>query len=331
MKQIAILITLTVLASCKNDKKSAQPVSQETPQQEVAQSTSPHSGKKSMETQCYICHNPAAEHESAIAPPMVAIKARYIDGTTKKEFSDAIWAFVEKPSKENAKLKGAVKRFGVMPYQSYSEKDIRSIAEFIFDYQIEEPGWFKEHWQEKHDVANYVQKGKILSTTDGSQKSYKEIGMHYALSTKKQLSKNLMGTIQKKGTLAALKFCNVRAYPMIDSMATVHNAHIKRVSDKPRNKNNQANEKELAYILYFKKMLGSGEEYQPIVEKEDGMVSFYAPIITNNMCLQCHGKPGSDIKPDVLASIKNLYPEDKAQEYNANEVRGIWSIDFKEE
>ncbi len=61
------------------------------------------------------------------------------------------------------------------------------------------------------------------------------------------------------------------------------------------------------------------------------LVGFYAPIITNTLCLQCHGKPGSDIKPKVLASLKDLYPNDMAKGYDANQVRGLWSIDFKDE
>jgi len=331
MKQLVLLVIAIVFSSCKDGKKLKNRASQESSSKEEVVNVTPEAAKKMLETQCYLCHNPSAEEENLIAPPMAAIKAGYMKNSTKEEFIDAIWAFVEKPSKEKAKLKGAIDKFGVMPYQPYSEEDIKGIAAFMFDYQIEEPTWFKKHWEEKHGEINYKQSGTIFNTAQSTSKSYKDIGMRIALSTKKQLGKNLMGTIQKKGTLAALKFCNIKAYPLTDSMATVHNARIKRVSDKPRNKNNQANEKELALIAYFKNAVASGEAYQPIVEKENGMVSFYAPITTNTMCLQCHGKPETDIKPEVLASLKNLYPDDRAKGYGANEVRGIWSIDFKEE
>ena len=55
---------------------------------------------------------------------------------------------------------------------------------------------------------------------------------------------------------------------------------------------------------------------------------FYYPIKTNSMCLQCHGKPNSNIKSNTLNKIKNLYPNDLATGYNENEIRGIWSITF---
>lgn len=43
------------------------------------------------------------------------------------------------------------------------------------------------------------------------------------------------------------------------------------------------------------------------------------------MCLQCHGSE-KDIKPETLAKIKSLYPNDKAIGYQENEMRGLMVI-----
>ncbi|MFD1163970.1 Tll0287-like domain-containing protein [Hwangdonia seohaensis] len=158
--------------------------------------------------------------------------------------------------------------------------------------------------------------------------AYHEKGLEYAFSTKAVLGKNLMGTIQKKGTIEALAFCNEKAYPLTDSMAVVHNATIKRVSDKPRNEANQANNKELTYIETFKKDIKNNIEPKPIVDELEDRVQVYYPITTNAMCLQCHGKPQEDLKMLTLQKVKKLYPNDKAIGYGVNEVRGIWSITF---
>ncbi len=48
------------------------------------------------------------------------------------------------------------------------------------------------------------------------------------------------------------------------------------------------------------------------------------------MCLKCHGTPNEQIQPKTFAKIKELYPNDKATEYEANQVRGMWSIVFDE-
>lgn len=157
------------------------------------------------------------------------------------------------------------------------------------------------------------------------EQDYADIGMAYAISTKAALGKNLIGTIQKDGTIAAVEFCNVAAYPITDSMAVKNNANIKRVSDKPRNLNNQANTKELAHISKFKEDISAKIEPKPIIKETNNTVQFYYPIVTNTMCLQCHGK---QVNPEVYKTIKALYPKDKAIGYMENEVRGIWSISF---
>lgn len=47
------------------------------------------------------------------------------------------------------------------------------------------------------------------------------------------------------------------------------------------------------------------------------------------MCLQCHGKPAEQINPATLKKLSELYPADKAVGYDIDQVRGIWSIQFK--
>lgn len=283
-------------------------------------------GKKLMETHCYVCHSPnAPEGEGRIAPPMVAIKARYIDkeGYTKEEFMAAVKSFVENPTEDKALLYGAVRKHGLMPKQVFPEGSIEKIADFMFDYQIESPDWFKAHWQGNGN-ENWSQSGK-KAVEAKKPKTIEEIGLEYALSTKKILGKNLMGAIQKNGTLAALEFCNIQAIPLTDSMATKHNATIKRVSDKNRNPNNKANAEELKYIAQFKADIIAKKEIKPVVLEKGNKIQFYYPIETNSMCLQCHGK---QIKPEVQKQILKLYPKDLAVGYGENEVRGIWSISF---
>jgi mono/diheme cytochrome c family protein len=325
MKNSFLLIAVFIFVSCQNEKKEFQPI----PVEESVVAINEHEGKKLMETHCYLCHSPnAAENQGRIAPPMVAIKARYIDkeGYTKEEFIAAVASFVENPTEDKALMYGALKKHGLMPKQAFPEGSVEKIADFMFDYQIEEPTWFKEHW-EGHGNENWTQSGKPYKVTE-KEKTYADIGLEYALGTKKILGKNLMESIQQKGTLEALAFCNHQAIPLTDSMATKYNATIKRVSDKNRNPNNKANAEELKYIAQFKKDLATKQEIKPVVIEKGNKIQFYYPIETNTMCLQCHGKP-EQIQPEVRAKTLQLYPKDLAIGYSENEVRGIWSITFK--
>ncbi|WP_439131169.1 c-type heme family protein [Polaribacter sp.] len=328
MKYFTILFVLLVAFGCQ--KKQNPSYAKAKSQVDVN-----HPGKKLMENKCYVCHSPSASHDDRIAPPMIAIKKHYISSeTTKEEFIESIQNFVKKPTKETTKMRGAVKRFGVMPKQVFAADDIKKIAEYMFDNEIEEPEWFESHFNEEKGKGNGKGNGKMKGKQNHKMGKnlqdlpYSERGLQYALSTKAVLGKNLMGKIQKEGTLAALKFCNVKAYPLTDSMSVYHNATIKRVSDKPRNPINLANTVENKYIKIFKEYLKLGKDSEPIAIESSKTVTVYYPIKTNSMCIQCHGSKTTDIQPNVLAQIDKLYPKDKATGYTENQVRGIWSIAF---
>lgn len=323
MKKILLLTAISFLVSCNQNKKPDYKNTTQKKTTEVA-----HLGEELLKKECYTCHSPSASEKERVAPPMIAIKAHYINkNITKEKFTNNFINFVKRPTKEKAKLNGAIKRFGLMPYQDYKEENLKQIAEYLYDYQIEEPSWFNKHWKD-HQKTSYINSGK-KSTSTKIKKSPADIGLGYALGTKKVLGKNLMGTIQQKGTLEALKFCNHKAYPLTDSMAVKFNATIKRVSDKPRNPKNKATPKELAVIELYKKLITEKSEIKPITEEINGKTQFYYPIKTNSMCLQCHGKSNKQIKPAILKKLTELYPKDKAINYDINQVRGIWSITFK--
>lgn len=329
--RIILIFTIVFLQGCKEQKDPYLAINRMDHQE--------HPGKKLMETNCYVCHSPTATMEDRIGPPMIAVKKHYIsENTSKEEFTADMLSWINNPNEEDAKMRGAVKKFGVMPNTPYPEETIQQIADYMFDNEIEQPEWFEDHLDEERGMGKGkgMKKGKgmgmrNMSSTDNQDLTYEEKGLKYALATKAVLGKNLMGTIQKSGTLAAVEFCNIQAYPLTDSMSVAYNAHIKRVSDKPRNPENQASSKELQYIESFKKAIANNEEPKPILEETATDVSFYYPITTNSMCLQCHGTPNKELDTEAYKTIKALYPRDMAIGYGVNEVRGIWRVNFNKE
>lgn len=157
---------------------------------------------------------------------------------------------------------------------------------------------------------------------------YKKLGQKYASRTKAALGKKLVQAITDKGPYGAVEFCNINAIPLTDSLSLAQGAKIRRVTDKPRNPLNKADEKELSYISEFKEILASAKAVEPILDTIDGQIDFYYPIITNAMCLQCHGVPEEQIATSTLVLLDNLYPSDRARNYHENEIRGIWAISF---
>lgn len=146
MKSILIVVAIVLLfVGCNNSNKVSYAKSNTSSIQD-----SIHPRKRLMETNCYACHNAITTEENRIAPPMIAIKKRYIfKDTFKEEFITSIQNWVKNPNKKDAKMFGAVKRFGVMQKLLYPEETVSIIAEYIYDYQIEKPAWFEAHFNQR--------------------------------------------------------------------------------------------------------------------------------------------------------------------------------------
>lgn len=156
-----------------------------------------------------------------------------------------------------------------------------------------------------------------------------EAGQLIANETQLVLGKNLMKAINSKGTEYAISFCSEKAIHLTDSSGNALKAKIKRVSDLTRNPENTANWDELNYIQAAKRDLAEGKTPTPFVHDNgsDKLFGFY-PIVTNQMCLQCHGNPKTEISPKTLSKLNALYPKDKATGYKSNELRGIWVVEM---
>lgn len=273
------------------------------------------------ESYCFTCHSPNASIDNRIAPPMVAVKKHYIsENTSEEDFLRDLIQFVNNPSEDISKMPGAIAKFNLMPKMSFSEEDLGHIAHYIYNTEIEQPDWFEEHYQqEKKKYGQQKNEGELSDLEQGQQ---------YAMATKAILGKNLIEAINQKGTAEALSFCNTKAIHLTDSMAMVQGVEIKRVSDQERNPDNKANAEELAYIQATKAKINAGEKPSPQITDLDDKVIAYYPILTNAMCLQCHGQKESDVQAETLAKLNALYPGDKATGYGENELRGIWVVEM---
>lgn len=277
-----------------------------------------------LEKNCFTCHSPKGPKENRIAPPMAAIKMHYInEKTTLDEFTQALSTFVLNPNVSNSKMPGAIQKFGLMPKMDFDSDELKAIATYLYNRPIEEPNWYQNHFQEE--------RGKYQRRQGNVELTPLEEGKAIAMATKAQLGKNLMTSIQTKGTSGAVTFCNTRAIPLTDSMAVVSKAEIRRVSDKPRNPKNRAAEEELNYIRSAVYHLKNGEKIDPQISFENNKWIGYYPIITYQMCLQCHGQPKVDIDDKTLKVLDELYPEDQAIGYKPNELRGIWVVEMNAE
>lgn len=168
------------------------------------------------------------------------------------------------------------------------------------------------------------QQHRESSATPGPD--YIAAGQNIVSQAQAVLAKNLIDAINSGGPEHALEFCNIQAYPLTDSMSIALNAQIRRVTDKPRNPANRASDTEMVYLRLFGTQLAQDEQPEPAIIEEQNIATGYYPIITNALCLQCHGRPNDDITPATLTKIHALYPEDAATGYDVNMLRGMWVV-----
>ena len=178
------------------------------------------------------------------------------------------------------------------------------------------------------DKANPAKKN-VQYVSGADEVTYLKLGKEIVDSVGGNLKQNLLSAMKEGGPQNAISFCNQNAVALTNSYSLKYNTEVKRVSDKNRNPSNAANETELAVLEDFNRMLEKGEPLSPKISIDaEGRKHFYAPIFTGGLCLSCHGNSKS-IQPEVLTVIDSLYPTDLARDYSIEELRGLWSIKFK--
>jgi hypothetical protein len=178
------------------------------------------------------------------------------------------------------------------------------------------------------DVAATTEVAAGGAMSPDTLKKYLSAGQEFAKATGSVLVKNLTEAINARGPEGAIEFCSVRAHPLTDSIARALGADIRRVTDRPRNPANQADATALAHIETLQGNMAAGNPPSGMIMEVNGQRVGYYPIVTNAMCMVCHGQPGTDIAPATQSRLAALYPADKATGYRPDELRGLWVVTF---
>jgi len=183
----------------------------------------------------------------------------------------------------------------------------------------------------------------FLACNEGKEKQTKElssedIAMYMAKGdsisghAQKTLMMNVASAIKEGGTDYAVDFCNTAAISLTDSIASMHQSTIQRLTDKNRNPNNTLSaEIDIEVWEKMRTAFQSNETSTDYLEQVEGEVYFYRPIhIAMETCLKCHG--GSD---DIIESTRKIladkYPNDKALGYEMGDLRGMWKVKLNQE
>ena len=106
----------------------------------------------SVQSNCLICHTIGAKNEptQAIAPPLFAVKNHLKEFTDRDEFIAHVSEWVKNPSADNSRMRGAVKKFGLMPALPLADDVLEEIAGWIYDTPMKKPNWYAKHYRKEH-------------------------------------------------------------------------------------------------------------------------------------------------------------------------------------
>ncbi len=166
--------------------------------------------------------------------------------------------------------------------------------------------------------------------------------MRLALETSRMAAKNLSFTVRgmlakqlaSGGPVSAIHVCADSAQLVGERIQQQHNLSIRRVSEKWRNSKDipdafETNElKKLAAMRNEGKLSDTLEVYSIVTEDSIRIFRYMKPILVGEMCLSCHGERGK-VKDLVNEAIHLRYPNDKAIDYKAGELRGAISVKMK--
>ena len=144
--------------------------------------------------------------------------------------------------------------------------------------------------------------------------------------TAKQYKNTLIQGLQHNNLIKALKYCNKEVEQLV-SKDSEKSFAIKRISLRPRNKNNYPNLYEKEILEKFNKLSlidnkDLALEHSDIIKDENNNKFVYVKAIRiKEVCLNCHG---SNINDDLKKEIQKLYPDDKAINYKLNDIRGAF-------
>ena len=179
-------------------------------------------------------------------------------------------------------------------------------------------------------ILNSCSTQKQSEQNSFNYEKYKTLGSEISGLAQKTLVEHLTGAIEEGGTDHAIRFCNLNALGLIDSISSINQCVVSRITDRNRNPSNVIRDLTDKNIWeYYTNSDSEKLSADTAIELSDNIV-YYKPIkIGMPTCLKCHGKPGIDIDQKTLATIDSLYLKDLARNYEAGNLRGLWKIEFQ--
>lgn len=179
------------------------------------------------------------------------------------------------------------------------------------------------------DVAKELDEREIRVISEGEivDRAF-EFGRMVADSAQANLIKELLAAIEAGGVINAIDYCNVNAFPLLQSVSEEYGVEVRRASNKWRNPLDQPNEEEAKLLEAYEYNMENDIELSDNVQKIGTDYILYTKpiVIGSGLCLNCHGMEKAQVQAETLEALKSKYPNDNALNHEIGDLRGMWSI-----
>ncbi|MFW2403229.1 MAG: Tll0287-like domain-containing protein [Gammaproteobacteria bacterium] len=142
-----------------------------------------------------------------------------------------------------------------------------------------------------------------------------------------ELKQALTDAMSSSGPVAAIDVCRLQAPAIAARISERTGLRVARTSARTRNSGNAASDWQIAVLDGWQAQRAQGEDLRMadyFEQRPDGGFRYMKPILTQPLCLTCHG---AALSPGVEAALAESYPADRATGYAEGDIRGAFVVE----
>ena len=171
------------------------------------------------------------------------------------------------------------------------------------------------------------------ATATADDAAWNARGAQLAAQLQGRLKSRLEAAIAQGGPVAAIGVCRDEAPGIASEVSAASGAVVRRTSLRVRNPDNAPDAWERKGLERFEGLKAGGADLATVEFSEKVVIDgrparrYLKPIVTMPVCTVCHGP---SVAPEILAAISARYPADRATGFAQGDLRGAFSVTWKD-
>lgn len=146
----------------------------------------------------------------------------------------------------------------------------------------------------------------------------------------KRLGGQLKAAMESGGPVAAVTVCQQVAQPMTAATSgEFEGMSVTRTALRVRNEKNAPSARDREVMERWEKGFAAGDGWpeSELARGEEGRTLVYRPILTQDLCLKCHGE-AAGFDEELKNLLAEHYPADEAVGFVEGSLRGVFKVEF---